>query len=173
MNLYRNELIQDYKEAGRYDKTLDWWLDHLEKGNLCDADVMRLVAEIDRLKVREKRDCAAIIKLREKLKEANDRTNELYCSLEAARDTVDPRDAEIENLRERIAELEAQREWHDASEPPDDGQWVLVEMKDGDEKFIMPCWYDGYPDKYWHVEHFRMGDVLRWRELPGGKEKSE
>ena len=88
MNLYRNELIQRYKEAERYDKTLDWWLDHLEKGNLCDADVMRLVAEIDRLTIREKRDCAAIIKLREKLKAANSRIAELELDYENSRNWI-------------------------------------------------------------------------------------
>lgn len=36
-----------------------------------DADVMQLVTEVDRLVKRGKRDCAAIIELREKLKAAN------------------------------------------------------------------------------------------------------
>lgn len=76
---YRDELLSKYHSAKtvRYDWTLEKWLDHIENGSLCHADVMRLVAEVDRLSKREKRDCAAILELREKLRAANRLITEL------------------------------------------------------------------------------------------------
>lgn len=77
--------------------------------------------------------------------------------------------AEIQRLQERVAELEAQQEWHPCSEPPDDGRWVLVEVVYAHAKKsnIVPGWYDKMAAR-WNIEHNGYSNILRWRELLGG-----
>ena len=78
---------------------------------------------------------------------------------------------EVVRLRDRIAELEAAQQWHDASEPPEmegENRSRLIEVQYKSGNIGMESYSEDYESKVDWATY-----VLRWRELPPMPEMRE
>ena len=89
-------------------------------------------------------------------------------------------EAKINELRARIAELEAARQWHPASEPPEHDGRVLLEFVLNRRRAFTSANYErrgetGACHYHWYDyeragKYIPDGTAVQWRELPAATE---